>query len=153
MSIQSYSFIPKFEEILLMKLLMIYCRRFVYEPTVKTLEDFPDIKDGQAFENALVAFIHAESDDESDIKGVETKLVKNLKWAAKKNETKQVVLHSFAHLAETKASPSFTCALFDKVEARMKNADYLCSQTAFGYFMNLDVNAPGVSRARIFKSF
>jgi hypothetical protein len=136
-----------------MKLLMIYCDSFFYEPTIKTLEDFPEIEKGQAFEKTLVAFIHAESADESDSKGVETKLVKNLKWAAKKNETKQVVLHSFAHLAETKADPAFTSNLFDKVEARMKNADYLCSQTAFGYFMNLDIKAPGISRARIFKSF
>jgi hypothetical protein len=136
-----------------MKLLMIFCDTFIYEPTVKTLEDFPDSEKGEAYQNALVAFIHAESVDESDIKGIETKLVKNLKWAAKKNDTKEVVLHSFAHLAETKANPSFTSELFNRVEARMKNADYLCSQTAFGYFMNLDIKAPGVSRARIFKSF
>lgn len=80
-------------------------------------------------------------------------MVKNLKWAAKKNDTKNVVLHSFAHLAETKANADFTKELFDRVEARMNNADYLCSQTAFGYFMDLNIQAPGVSQARIFKSF
>jgi hypothetical protein len=136
-----------------MKLLMIYCSDFNYEPTIKTLEEFEDIQEGCAFKNALVAFIHAEEADENEMKGVETKLVKNLKWAAKKNQTKNIVLHSFAHLAESKASPLFTKELFDRVEARMNNADYLCSQTAFGYFMDLNLNAPGVSQARIFKSF
>lgn len=136
-----------------MKLLMIYCQHFKYTPTIKTLDSFENKFDGELLKNALVAFIHAEEKDEVNMKGVETKMVKNLKWAAKKNETRSVVLHSFAHLAETKASPEFTQELFDRVEARMKNADYQCTQTAFGYFMDLDIQAPGISQARIFKAF
>ena len=136
-----------------MKLLMIYCEKFAYEPTIKTLDDFEDVPQGASFEKALVAFIHAEVQDESDMKKMETKMVKNLKWAAKKNDTKNIVLHSFAHLAETKAGAVFTRELFDLVEQRMRNADYQCAQTAFGYFMDLDVRAPGVSQARIFVSF
>lgn len=132
---------------------MIYCEEFGYHPTVKTLDEFEEIQNGAEFEKTLVAFIHAEEVDESDIKSVETKMVKNLKWAAKKNNTRSVLLHSFAHLAETKADPIYTKDLFDRVEARMKNADYTCSQTAFGYFMDLNIQAPGVSQARIYKSF
>ena len=136
-----------------MKLLMIYCENFAYHPTVKTLDEFEKVTEGKVFRDTLVAFIHAEETDEEDIKRVETKMVKNLKWAAKKNNTKSVLLHSFAHLAETKANPNYTKELFDRVEARMKNTDYECDQTAFGYFMDLDIKAPGVSQARIFKSF
>jgi hypothetical protein len=132
---------------------MIYCEKFGFQPTVKTLDDFEDVRSGDQFKDTLVAFIHAEETDESDIKSVETKMVKNLKWAAKKNNTKSVLLHSFAHLAETKAAPGYTKELFDRVEARMKNADYTCAQTAFGYFMDLDIQAPGISQARIYKSF
>ena len=136
-----------------MKLLMIYCENFGYHPTVKTLDDFEEVAKGKVFGNTLVAFIHAEETDEEDIKRTETKMVKNLKWAAKKNNTKSILLHSFAHLAETKANPNYTKELFDRVEVRMKNTDYECDQTAFGYFMDLDIKAPGVSQARIFKSF
>ncbi len=132
---------------------MIYCEKFGYHPTVKTLDEFEEIAEGEIFENTLVAFIHAEEADETDIKSVETKMVKNLKWAAKKNDTRSVLLHSFAHLAETKAEPNYTQELFDRVEARMRNADYACAQTAFGYFMDLDIQAPGISQARIYKSF
>jgi len=56
-------------------------------------------------------------------------------------------------LSESKAEPHFTKELFDKAEARMKNTDYECEQTPFGYFLDIDVKAPGVSQARIFKSF
>ena len=136
-----------------MKLLMIYCQKFGFNPTIKTLGEFEEVTEGEVFENALVAFIHAEEKDEADIKGVETKMVKNLKWAAKKNDTRHVILHSFAHLSDSKADPHFTKELFDRVETRMKNADYTCDQTPFGYFLDLEVMAPGVSQARIFKSF
>ena len=132
---------------------MIYTSEFSYNPTVKTLTEFPDLNHGSFFTNAVVAFIHSESHDEEDSKGVENKLLKNIKWAAKKNNTRNIVLHSFAHLAETKAEPVFTKEIFDKVETRLRNADYQCAQTAFGYFMDLDIKAPGISQARIFKSF
>ena len=132
---------------------MIYCDRFSYNPNSKTLDDFPEITENGDFENTLVAFIQAEAEDEENMKATETKMVKNLKWAAKKNSTKSVVLHSFAHLSNSKAEPFFTKELFDKVESRMKNADYECAQTPFGYFLDIKVEAPGNSEARIFKSF
>ncbi|MCD4772859.1 MAG: threonyl-tRNA synthetase editing domain-containing protein [Bacteroidales bacterium] len=134
-----------------MKILMIYCNSFYYKPTIKTLEEVKEKTEAKEFKNALVGFIQVEAEDENDPSGVEKKLVKNLKWAAKKNNTKTVVLHSFAHLSDSKALPEFTIELFDKVEARMKNAEYDTHQTAFGYFMDLKIDAPGLSLARIFK--
>jgi hypothetical protein len=136
-----------------MKLLMIYCTRFAYNPTVKVLEDANDGYEAYEFENILTAFIQAEEKDEEDLKGVEKKLVKNLKWAAGKNNTKKVMLHSFAHLSESKASPEFTAELFSKAIERMENADYETYTTPFGYFLDLDMQAPGYSLARLFKSF
>jgi len=135
-----------------MKLLMIYTNKFGYKPAVKNLDFVKNISEENNFENCLVAFIQAEEKDEEDINSIEKKLVKNLKWAAKKNETNLVVLHSFAHLSESKASPEFTKELFEKAEARLKNANYETAQTPFGYFLDLKVDAPGYSLARIFKS-
>lgn len=132
---------------------MIFCSRFAFNPTIHTLEEFPEVKEGKDYKEALVAFIHAELLDEDDPKGVENKMLKNLKWAAKKNMTRNIILHSFAHLAETKADPNFTKDIFDKVQLRLENADYKCNQTPFGHFLDLDMQAPGVSQARIFKGF
>lgn len=136
-----------------MKLLMIYCSKFAYTPTVKVLEDADDVLEAAEYENILVAFIQAEAGDENELNGVEKKLVKNLKWASGKNNTRRVMLHSFAHLSESKASPEFTIELFKKAEERLKNADYETFMTPFGYFLDLDMKAPGYSLARIFKSF
>ena len=136
-----------------MKLLLIYCSRFAYTPAVKVLDDASDEVAAGEYENILTAFIQAEAGDEEDLKGVEKKLVKNLKWAAGKNNTRKVMVHSFAHLSDSKASPEFTSELFGKAMERMKNADYEVFTTPFGYFLDLDIQAPGFSLARIFKSF
>ena len=136
-----------------MKLLMIYCDIFSYKPQIKTLENFPDFTEEVIKKNVLVAFTQMEEKDLKDSKKIETKLVKNLKWGAKKNDVKHVILHSFAHLSTSKASPEETKDLFDNVEERLLTADYICEQTPFGYFLDINVQAPGRSAARIFLDF
>jgi len=98
-----------------------------------------------------IAFIQVESEDENNLVRKETKLVKNLKWAAKKKNTSNVLLHSFAHLSESKADPTITKNLFDSVEMRLKRSGFEIGQTPFGYFLNLEIKTPGYSLARIFK--
>ena len=103
--------------------------------------------------DTVVGLIHAEEVDEEKASAVEKKLVKNLKWGARKNETKRIVLHTFSHLAETKASADFTKALLERAAERLRGAGYEVWQTPFGYFLDLDLQAPGRSTARIFTSF
>ncbi|MBD3382822.1 MAG: hypothetical protein GF404_11580 [candidate division Zixibacteria bacterium] len=134
-----------------MKLLMIYADSFGYTPTMKTLEEAPEVTDGRVFEKALVGFIQIEAEDQDDAGYIETKLVKNLKWAARKNETELVILHSFAHLSESKAEADFTRQLFDSAEQRLIQAGYRTAQTPFGYFHDLKLSAPGFPLARLFK--
>ena len=136
-----------------MKLLMLYTDRFAYRPADKTLDDEPDCQDPGEITDTVVGLIHAEALDEENASGVEKKLVKNLKWGARKNDTRRIVLHSFSHLAETKASAEFTKALLARIEERLTGAGYEVWQTPFGYFLDLDLQAPGRSTARIFASF
>lgn len=133
-----------------MKVLVIYADRFAYEPAIKNLEEVETIEKGAAHENCIVAFIQMEEDDEEKtVASREKKLVNHLKWTARKNDTQYIVLHSFAHLSESKASPEFTKAIFDAAEKRLQNAEYKTAQTPFGYFLDLDIKAPGHSLARI----
>ncbi len=135
-----------------MKVLFIYCNKFGYNPTIKTLDNASNNVNHNVFENVQVAFIQAEKEDEENEKDVEKKLVKNLKWICGKNKATKIVLHSFAHLSDSKADPDFTIDFLNKVEARMINAGYTTNQTPFGYFLDLQVDAPGFSLARVFKS-
>ena len=136
-----------------MKLLMIYADRFAWRTAEKGLESAAEVSEERRLEGVLVGLIHAEAQDEAEAGRVETKLVKNLKWGARKNATSRIVLHSFSHLAESKASPEFTRDLLDRAEARLQAAGYEVWQTPFGYFLDLDLAAPGRSTARIFASF
>ncbi len=129
---------------------MMYTTHFGYKTSIKTIDSIPDLDEERVIEDVLVGFIQVEKEDEEIASAVETKLLKNLKWAARKNGTKNILLHSFAHLSESKASLEITKAMFDSAEDRLKKSDYNVSQTPFGYFLDLDIKAPGKSLARIF---
>ena len=136
-----------------MKVLVMYMEEFSYQPAQKNLEDIEDVTNGQAFKDCIVAFVQVEENDEEyDVKSREKKLVNHLKWTARKNNCKNVVLHSFAHLSESKASVEFTKELFDLAEIRLQNAAFTTAQTPFGYFLDLNIKAPGFSLARIWAS-
>ncbi len=133
-----------------MKVLVMYVDEFKYMPAQKNLDSVEIINSGAAFNNSILAFIQVEeSDEEYDVKSREKKLVNHLKWTARKNNCNSVILHSFAHLSESKASVEFTKALFDLAEKRLQNADFETAQTPFGYFLDLEIKAPGYSLARI----
>lgn len=136
-----------------MKVLVMYMDEFSYQPAQKNLENAEIVSEGQTFNDCIVAFIQVEeSDEEYEVKSREKKLVNHLKWTARKNNCKNVVLHSFAHLSESKASVEFTKELFDLAEKRLQNAAFTTAQTPFGYFLDLNIKAPGFSLARIWAS-
>lgn len=136
-----------------MKVLAMFVDEFSYQPRQRNLENAPEANEGQQFSKAILAFIQVEqTDEENDLKSREKKLVNHLKWVARKNECNSIVMHSFAHLSESKASAEFTKELFDAAERRLENVGYLVAQTPFGYFLDLNIKAPGFSQARIWAS-
>ena len=132
---------------------MIYADKFFYKTSIKNLETVEIYDESKQVKNALIGFIQVEQKDEDDISKIETKMIKNLKWAAKKNETNHIVLHSFAHLSLSKADEEITKEMFNRAEKRLNDSGYNTSQTPFGYFLDLDIQAPGKSLARVFKEF
>ncbi len=136
-----------------MKLLMLYAKRFAYHPAIKSVENAPDVNEDGLAENAIVGFIHVEAEDAERLSKVTTRMIKNLKWLAGKNNTHTIVLHSFAHLSESKASPEIVTALLQNAQKRLEDAGYTVSQTPLGYFLDLELIAPGFSLARVFQSF
>ena len=118
---------------------------------MKTLDDAPDAA-ADELQKAVVAFIHVEPGD-AENSSVETKLVKNAKWVARKWDTKVIVLHSFTHLGEEKAEPEEAKALLDRAQKRLDGAGYEAFQTPYGYFNDLTIQAQGHPLARIYKEF
>ncbi|WP_321285847.1 threonyl-tRNA synthetase editing domain-containing protein [uncultured Sunxiuqinia sp.] len=136
-----------------MKVLVMYVNEFSYVPSEKNLEEAETVTKGNSYNDSILAFIQVEEqDEEKDVKSREKKLVNHIKWTARKNDCKRIILHSFAHLSESKASVEFTKELFDLAEKRLQNADFETAQTPFGYFLDLKIDAPGFSLARIWAS-
>lgn len=133
-----------------MKLLMIYAEHFGYTPTIKTLDFVPSNESGKEFKNVQVAFIQVEKEDEKKIPI--KKFINFVKWMKRKNEFNTLILHSFGHLSESKASPEFTIEVFKQLEEKLILSGFEVFQTPFGYFLDLDIKAPGYSLARVFKS-
>ena len=100
--------------------------------------------------DAVVVFLHAEVEDETNAK-IETKVVKNIKWLANKRKLKNIVLHSFTHLSGSTASAEFAQDLLNRLDARLTNTGYQVWQTPFGYFCEWDLSVYGDSLAKVFK--
>lgn len=133
-----------------MKVLSFYTTNFSYTLGAPNIDSPAIVDEKNNFSEAIVAFIHVEESDEREtLLSREKKLANHLKWVARKNNTQNIVLHSFAHLSNSKASLDFTKRLLDDCQVRLKNGKYETYQTPFGYFLNLNMEAPGFSMARV----
>jgi hypothetical protein len=135
-----------------MKLLMFLAKQFTFRPFEKTLPDAGDGGGEVQLTDAAVVFVHAEPQDETDAAGLETKFVKNVKWIAGKRELKNIVLHSFTHLAEASASPQFAETFLQSAATRLRNTGYQVTLTPFGWVCEWDLSVFGESLAKVFKS-
>lgn len=135
-----------------MRVLFWYCDHLGWKPALKTLDEAPDAEPG-ARDSVVAAFVHVEPGDVETGSTAETKLVKNAKWLARKWETEEILLHSFTHLGEEKAEPAAAQELLSRAQERLTGAGYATSQTPYGYFLDLDLKAPGHPLARIYKAW
>ncbi len=134
-----------------MKLLMFYAPHFWYRTFQKTLPDVPDRDEEQECQNCVVIFFHAEAHDEDRQSKVVEKWVKNAKWLARKFETTTILLHSFNHLAETKASHATAQAMVQEVRQRLERTGFTVLETPFGYLNEWKIHVAGDSLAKVFK--
>lgn len=133
-----------------MKLLLFQAKQFYWKSFSKTLDSMPDQDVVETVPEAVVVFLHAEAEDEAQ-PGLETKVVKNIKWLANKRQLKNIVLHSFTHLSGSTASPEFAQNLLNSLEQRLRHTGYQVWQTPFGYFCEWDLSVYGDSLAKVFK--
>lgn len=135
-----------------MKLLMFLAKQFTFRPFEKTLPEASDGGSEVQVSNAAIVFVHSEPQDEAMQSGLETKFVKNVKWIAGKRGCKNIVLHSFTHLAEVSASPQFAEAFLQSAASRLRNTGYQVVLTPFGWVCEWELSVYGESLAKVFKS-
>ena len=129
-----------------MKLLMFHTKTFWYKPY--SLDSSETKK--TSFENCLVIFIHVEEADK-DKSDVIDKAVGNIKWLANKNKTNTVVLHSFAHLSNSKSDPETANVMIQNISEKLKKNLQSAHIVPFGQFYEFSIHVLGPSLAKVFK--
>ena len=134
-----------------MKLLLFYAPSFWFKTYQKVLEQVDDQELEANCQKAVVVFYHIETDDLERRGKVTTKFVKNIKWLAGKFDSKNVVLHSFNHLSNSKAPADFAEGLVQDARDRLERAGYSVIVTPFGYLNEWKLHVAGESLAKVFK--
>lgn len=134
-----------------MKLLLLYAPSFWFKTYQKVLEHVDDQDIEANCEHAVVVFYHVEAEDLERRKKVITKFIKNIKWLAGKFDSKNVVLHSFNHLSNSKAPADFAEGLLQETRDRLERAGYSVTITPFGYLNEWKLHVAGESLAKVFK--
>jgi hypothetical protein len=124
---------------------MFHLESFWFRPNESDSDDRTEIGE------SLHVWIHSEEEDENNRVGIVRKMIKNIRWLAKKIECNTVTLHSFAHLDDSKAEPEFADSVIDEVASKLRDRDYDVHIVPFGEFFEFDMHVKGPSLAKVFK--
>lgn len=135
-----------------MKMLMFHVSEFWYKTYSKTLESVVNQDKEEKIGEGVVAFIQVEKEDEERENKLRKETVDNIRWLLKKTNMSSVVLHSFAHLSESKSTPEFAQKLIENIRDSLNERGVSTHVTPFGYFLEFKIHVLGESLAKIFKS-
>jgi hypothetical protein len=104
------------------------------------------------FHDVILIWIHSEESDETNSSKVFRKTIKNIRWMANKSDCKHVILHSFVHLGESKASISFTEDFIEKIASRLSEGGLIIHVIPSG-LNEFSMHVKGPSLSKVFKTF
>ncbi len=136
-----------------MKLLMFHVNEFWYKTYSKTLENVDTQEKEEKIDEGIVIFIHVEKEDEERESKLKGKTADNIRWLLKKTNTNSAVLHSFAHLSESKSSAEFAQKFIEGLRSSLEERRIITHVTPYGYFLEFKIHVLGESLAKVFKSF
>ena len=125
---------------------MFHAKEFWYKPHT----DLTNTAKSNSINDALIAFIHVEESDKNREEEVISKSVGNLQWLAKKNKTDRVVLHSFAHLSNSKSDQETASNIIQEIGKKLKK-NFTINIVPFGQFYEFSIHVLGPSLAKVFK--
>ena len=106
----------------------------------------------RTYQKIVVIVINVEKEDEVREDTVVRKAADNITWLAKKTGRTTIVLHSFAHLSDSKSEIGFASNLFIRLHDRLAAKGYLVTVTPFGYLNEFRIHVLGESLAKVWKS-
>jgi len=137
-----------------MKLLVFLTESFEYEACEAGSPLAPAEPEpaSDRWEDAIVAFIQCEPRDEERGEAVLKQAIKYFRWFARKRAALRLVLHSFAHLGDERASPEFARDLLAELGAQLERYGFEVHHTPFGWSLRWTMSVEGHGYAKTFKS-
>jgi hypothetical protein len=135
-----------------MKLLMFGANEFWYKTFSKTVDTVRNIDEEKQVQDAVVIFVNVEKEDENRKEEVSSQAAGNIRWLAKKNNINKVVLHSFAHLSDSKSSIEFANDIINSIKQKLSSKGIETYITPFGYFLEFKIHVKGDSLAKVWKA-
>ena len=130
---------------------MFYALEFWWKPYAQVLDEAIDATGEVLVKEAVVAFYQVEAQDPERRKKVVEKLVKNIKWLARKFDTQKVVLHSFSHLSLSKAPPEEAREIIAQAKEKLQRGGFEVFETPYGWLNEWKIHVAGESLAKVYK--
>ena len=135
-----------------MKLLMFDSPEFWYRTFSKTVESVQEVNEEHESDDSVVVFLQSEKEDEGRRDSVLKDAVGNISWLARKLGRTRIMLHSFAHLSDSKSSIEFAQEAIGALKARLAEKGFEVDTTPFGHFLEFRIHVGGKSLAKVWKS-
>ncbi|NHJ13684.1 MAG: hypothetical protein EAX95_08405 [Candidatus Thorarchaeota archaeon] len=132
-----------------MKMLMLHVSHFWFIPE----EDKSSESAKKSFGESILVWIQSERHDKEDRPGILRKMTKNIRWLCGKVGVESVILHSFAHLSDSKAKSSVANGIIEETAERLLERGFKVYIVPFGQFNEFEMHVKAPSLAKVFKSF
>ncbi len=128
-----------------MKILFNHADFFEFRVTKKALKDAESLdgnRSGSA-EDALVAFVAVEKQDEGREEAIAQRAVAEIEEVVKQVGAKSIVVYPYAHLSSTLSSPSSAKTVIDSIYQVLLSKGYATLKAPFGWYKAFKIHGKG----------
>ena len=128
-----------------MRTLMIHSDYLRYKTRSKTklAEDIEDEKRDTGVDNALVAFIAVEKEDEENPEIIIKKAVKEILSVQNKVNADNIVVYPYAHLSSSLSNPSTATQILKGIELELVDNNEAVLRVPFGWYKSFELSCKG----------
>jgi len=128
-----------------MRTLMIHSDYLRYKTRSKTkiAEDIEDEKRADGVDNALVAFIAVEKEDEENPELIIRKAVKEILSVQNKVNADNIVVYPYAHLSSSLSNPTVATQILKGIEAELVDNNEAVLRVPFGWYKSFELACKG----------
>ena len=128
-----------------MRTLMIHSDYLRYKTRTKTklAEDIEDEKRANGVDNALVAFIAVEEEDEENPELIISKAVKEILSVQNKVNADNIVVYPYAHLSSSLSNPNVAQQILKGIEIELTDNNEAVLRVPFGWYKSFELSCKG----------